>query len=47
LERRRPMEIDALLGAVVELGLLTGVPMPISEAVLALVRERARQAGCY
>ena len=41
------MEIDALLGAVVELGEVVGQPMPICAAVLALVRERARQAGCY
>ena len=47
LERGRPMEIDALLGAVVELGGVTGQAMPICEAVLALVRERARLAGCY
>lgn len=47
LERGRPMEIDALLGAVVELGQLTEKPMPNCEAVLALVRERARLAGCY
>jgi 2-dehydropantoate 2-reductase len=47
LERGRPMEIDALLGAVVELGEMTDQPMPISRAVLALVRERARVAGCY
>lgn len=47
LERGRPMEIDALLGAVVELGVLTGTKTPLCEAVLALVRERARQAGCY
>ena len=47
LERGRPMEIDALLGAVIELGGLTGAAMPICEIVLALVRERARQAGCY
>ena len=47
LERGRPMEIDALLGAVVELGALTGNAMPICETVLALVRERARLAGCY
>jgi 2-dehydropantoate 2-reductase len=47
LERGRPMEIDALLGAVVELGRLTGKPIPLCEAVLALVRGRARQAGLY
>ena len=47
LERGRPMEIDALLGAVVELGGVAGRPMPVCEAVLALVRERARLAGCY
>jgi len=47
LERGRPMEIDALLGAVVELGQLTGHPMPTCETILALVRERARAAGCY
>ncbi len=47
LERGRPMEIDALLGAVVELGGLTGHGMPICASVLALVRERGRQAGCY
>jgi 2-dehydropantoate 2-reductase len=47
LERGRPMEVDALLGAVVELGALTGTPMPICQHILALLRERARQAGCY
>ena len=47
LERGRPMEIDALLGAVVELGAMTGHAMPTCASVLALVRERARLAGCY
>jgi 2-dehydropantoate 2-reductase len=47
LERGRPMEIDALLGAVVELADLTGKDTPLCRAVLALVRERARLAGCY
>jgi 2-dehydropantoate 2-reductase len=47
LERGRPMEIDALLGAVVELGGVVSVPTPVSAMVLALVRERARVSGCY
>ena len=47
LERGRSLEIDALLGAVVELGGVTGHAMPNCAAVLALVRERARLAGCY
>ncbi len=47
LERGRPMEIDALLGAVVELGGIVGHEMPICRAILALARERARRAGSY
>lgn len=47
LERGRPIEIDALLGAVVELAKLVGTSTPLCEAVLALVRERARLAGSY
>ncbi|MBY0334388.1 MAG: 2-dehydropantoate 2-reductase [Acetobacteraceae bacterium] len=47
LERGRPMEIDALLGAVVELAELAALPAPTCRTVLALLRGRARQAGCY
>jgi 2-dehydropantoate 2-reductase len=47
LERRREMEIEPMLGAVVELGELTGDEMPVCRAILALVRERARQSACY
>ena len=46
LERGRPMEIGALLGAVVELADWVGEAAPISRTVLALVRARARAAGC-
>jgi 2-dehydropantoate 2-reductase len=47
LEAGRPMEIDALVTAVQELGGLTGTPTPAIDAVLALVRLRARTAGLY
>lgn len=45
LERGRPMEIDALVTAVSELGRLVGVPTPTLDAVLALVLLRASLAG--
>jgi 2-dehydropantoate 2-reductase len=47
LERGRPMEIDALVTAVQELGRLVGLPTPTIDTVLALVQARARTAGCY
>lgn len=47
LDMGRPMEIDALVGAVQELGRLVGQPTPTLDTVLALVKQRARLAGCY
>ena len=47
LERGRPMEIDALLTVVQELGRLVEVHTPIIDVVLALVKQRAQIAGCY
>ncbi|AZO31683.1 2-dehydropantoate 2-reductase [Mesorhizobium sp. M1B.F.Ca.ET.045.04.1.1] len=47
LERGRPMEIDALVGAVQELGRLTAKPTPTIDSVLALVRRLAIERGCY
>jgi 2-dehydropantoate 2-reductase len=47
LERGRPMEIDALVTAVQDMGRLVEVPTPAIDTVLALVRLRARVAGCY
>jgi 2-dehydropantoate 2-reductase len=41
LERGRPLEIEALLGAVVEMAGWVGVDMPIGRSILALVRQRA------
>jgi 2-dehydropantoate 2-reductase len=43
----RPMEIEALVGAVAELGRLVGIATPMIDAVYALARRRAIEAGCY
>ena len=44
LERGRPLEIDALVTAVQEMGGLVDIPTPAVDAVLALIRLRARAA---
>ena len=46
-DKSRPPEIDAIVGSVVEIGRATGVPMPVSESVLALVTQKARGLGLY
>lgn len=46
LELGRPMEIDALVTAVQELGRLVDVPTPSIDSVLALVRHLAATRGC-
>jgi 2-dehydropantoate 2-reductase len=47
LERGRPMEIDALVAVIQEMGQLTGVATPTLDTVLALVRQRAKVAGLH
>ncbi|MBT5570875.1 MAG: 2-dehydropantoate 2-reductase [Alphaproteobacteria bacterium] len=47
LERGRPMEIDALVTVVAELGEIACVPTPTINTLLALLRGRARLAGLY
>ena len=42
VEAGRALEIDALLGAVVELGCLTGTPTPHLDTVYALTRLLAK-----
>jgi 2-dehydropantoate 2-reductase len=44
---RRAVEIDALVGAVRELGQITGVPTPFIDALLGLSRLHARTLGLY
>lgn len=47
LELGRAMEIDGLVSVVAELGDIAGIETPMIDAVLALVVQRARLAGCY
>ncbi|PXW72332.1 ketopantoate reductase [Loktanella sp. PT4BL] len=47
LDQGRPMEIDALVGSVKELGRVTETPTPTIDTVLALVALRGRVAGLY
>jgi len=47
LELGRPMEIDALVTVVQELGRLVNVPTPTIDVVLALIQQRGRVAGTY
>lgn len=44
LERGRPLEVEALVGAVQELGQMTGLPTPTIDVVLALIRQRSELA---
>ena len=47
LELGRPMEIDALVTVVQELGRMVDVPTPTIDVLLSLIQQRARVAGTY
>ena len=47
VEAGKPVELDALVAAVRELGQLTGVPTPSTNALLGLARLQARVKGLY
>jgi 2-dehydropantoate 2-reductase len=47
LERRRPTEIDAIVGAVAEVGDIVGQETPYIDAIYALVRQKAALLGVY
>jgi 2-dehydropantoate 2-reductase len=46
-EAGRPIELDALVSAVAEMGRLTGVATPLIDALLGVTRLYARQRGLY
>jgi 2-dehydropantoate 2-reductase len=47
VEAGRPLELDALVGAVREIGALAGVPTPRTDALFGLARLKARTLGLY
>ena len=47
VDKNRPIELDALLTSVQELGRLTEVPTPHINAVLALAKQMGRVRGIY
>jgi 2-dehydropantoate 2-reductase len=47
VEARKPVELDALVSAVRELGQLTGEPTPFTDALLGLSRLQAQTLGLY
>lgn len=47
LELGRPMEIDAMFAAPLDLARLKSVPSPILDILVTLAKVRARQAGLY
>ena len=47
VEAGKPVELDALVSVVRDLGVLTGVPTPFTDALLGLSRLQARVRGLY
>jgi 2-dehydropantoate 2-reductase len=47
VEARKSVELDALVASVRELGVITGVPTPFTDALLGLARLHARTLGLY
>ena len=47
VEAGKPVELDALVGAVREMGAMCGMTTPFTDALLGLTRLRAQQLGLY
>jgi 2-dehydropantoate 2-reductase len=47
LDKGRPVELDTIVKAVMEMGRQAGVPTPTIDAVFALAAQRAAVAGLY
>ena len=47
IQAKRAVELDALVGAVQELGKITKVPTPFTDALMGLARLQAQELGLY
>lgn len=47
LERGQPLQIDALVAAVSEMGRLAGIETPYIDSVRGLIQQRGRVPGLY
>ena len=47
VQAKRAVELDALVGAVQELGQITGVSTPFTDALMGLARLQAQELGLY
>lgn len=47
VEAHKPVELDALVASVRELGVMTNVPTPFTDALLGLACLHARTLGLY
>lgn len=47
VQAKRAVELDALVGAVQELGQITGLPTPFTDALMGLARLQAQELGLY
>ena len=47
VQAKRSVELDALVGAVQELGQITKVPTPFTDALMGLARLQAQELGLY
>ncbi len=47
LEKGRPVELDAIMKSVIEMGRIANRPTPTIDTVFALAAQRARLAGVY
>ncbi len=47
LDKKRPIELDALLGVVQEMARIVDVETPAIDTVLALAKQKGRTEGVY